>query len=60
MSADNFWDCALIQGTKGVRGVAGGSGFQVSFRRCDLWEWLQSDFRVTCGNGVDDGCGFKK
>ena len=33
-----------------VRGVAGRSGFRVSFRRYDLWEWLQS--------GVAGGCGF--
>ena len=34
--------CALIQGIelviccKGVKGVAGGSGFRVSFRRCGM------------------------
>ena len=46
MSADNLWDCALIQGIELIicwRGVAGGSVFRVSFRRCGLWEWLLND-----------------
>ena len=41
----------LIICYKGVIGVAGRSGFRVSFRRYDLWEWLQSS--------VTGGCGLK-